>query len=99
MIAGTTPNTVYTATLGSSDAFVAKWDPSKTLIYSTYLNNNRNDTKNTITVDPTRNIYMTNTTNSVNFPISNTLQPTFTKNSNIVTNTFVTKIHPSAASF
>jgi Beta-propeller repeat len=54
---------------GARDAFVTKLNPSGTaLIFSTFLGGADDDAGNSIAVDTSRNIYVTGTTASVNFP-------------------------------
>jgi hypothetical protein len=54
-----------------TDAFVAKFNPNyagtSSLIYSTYLGGNGNDTGNAIAVDSTGNAYVTGSSNSTNW--------------------------------
>jgi hypothetical protein len=88
----------YVATIGSADAFVAKWDVSGNLIYSTYLGGYRDDSGNGIAVDSTGDAYITGTTSSVNFPLANALQSSFGGGSDITTDAFVAKLNPSLSS-
>jgi hypothetical protein len=54
---------------GGNDAFVAKLDPSgSTLVYSTYLGSNTDDTGNGIALDAAGNAYVTGSTASAGFP-------------------------------
>ena len=60
---------------GSSDAFVAKLDPTgSALLYSTYLGGNTYDRANGIAVDSAGNAYVTGDTYSADFPTANPLQ-------------------------
>jgi Bacterial Ig-like domain (group 3)/Beta-propeller repeat len=60
---------------GSTDAFVAKLNPSgSALLYSTYLGGAGYDSGNGIAVDSSGNAYVNGTTNSANFPTMNPLQ-------------------------
>src|SRR5205814_5700916 len=47
----TTPSVLYAATVGGSDAFVAKWDSSGALVYATYLGGYRHDAGTGIALD------------------------------------------------
>jgi hypothetical protein len=75
-VAGTTTSTnfpvraAFQPTLrGSSDAFVAKLDPSGSLlVYSTYLGSNTEDTANGVALDAAGNAYVTGSTASPAFP-------------------------------
>ena len=59
---------------GGYDAFVAKFSPSGTLIYSTYLGGGSDDYGNGIAVDGSGNAYVTGTTSSSDFPTLNPYQ-------------------------
>jgi hypothetical protein len=89
-------NAVYAATVGGSDAFVAKWNPSGTLVYSTYLGGHRDDAANAIAVDSTGNVYVAGNTSSTNFPVVSAVQTTFGGGSDVVTDAFVAKLNASA---
>jgi hypothetical protein len=62
---------------GIFDAFVAKIDPTGTLLYCTYLGGDGEESSNAIAVDGFGNAYVTGRTNSSNFPMVNPLQPIF----------------------
>lgn len=53
---------------GFSDSFVAKFDSSGSIIFSTYLGGNLSDSVSSIFVDSEENIYVTGSTVSSNFP-------------------------------
>jgi hypothetical protein len=91
-------NTITAATVGGSEAFIAKWNTSGTLVYSTYLGGYRDDTANAIVVDNAGNALIAGTTSSVNFPIANSIQSVFAGGSDLVTDAFVTKLNSSASS-
>jgi hypothetical protein len=91
-------NTIAAATVGGSEAFIAKWNTSGTLVYSTYLGSYRDDAANAIAVDNAGNAVIAGTTSSVNFPIANAIQSAFAGGSDLVTDAFVTKLNPSASS-
>jgi uncharacterized protein (TIGR03437 family) len=54
------------------DAFVAKFNSSGTLVFLTYLGGTGADTAISIAVDPSGEIYVGGTTNSVDFPLAGT---------------------------
>ena len=59
----------------SGDAFVTKLSPAgNVLLFSTYLGGSGNDVGNGIAVDPTRNIFVTGATGSIDFPKAAALQ-------------------------
>jgi uncharacterized protein (TIGR03437 family) len=62
---------LYAANLGSGDVFVAKFDPSGNILYSTYLGGRGNDQAVAMSVDATGNVFVTGTTSSADFPVSN----------------------------
>src|SRR6266852_5342013 len=71
-----TKNPLQPALGGSSDAFVAKLDPTgSALVYSTFLGGTMDDVGNGIAVDSSGNAYATGNTLSTNFPTKNPLQP------------------------
>ena len=70
----------YNATFGGGsfygDAFVAKFNSSGSLVFSTYFGGSDNDQSNGIAVDGNGNIYITGQTVSSNFPTKNSYQTT-----------------------
>ncbi len=54
----------------SGDAFVAKFSPSGTLLYLTYLGGRQDDGASSIAVDSLGNAYITGVTNSPDFPVT-----------------------------
>lgn len=64
---------------GETDAFVAKFNASGFLVYSTYLGGNRSDQGTGIAIDSNGNCYVTGFTDSANFPIKNAFQSIYTK--------------------
>jgi Beta-propeller repeat len=91
-------NTITTATVGGSEAFIAKWSASGALVYSTYFGGYRDDTSNAIAVDDAGNAVIAGTTSSLNFPIANPVQSVFAGGSDLVTDAFAAKLDPSASS-
>jgi uncharacterized protein (TIGR03437 family) len=61
-----------TANAASGDAFVAKFSPSGTLLYLTYLGGSADDTAMALAVDAAGNAYVTGFTTSTNFPTAGT---------------------------
>jgi uncharacterized repeat protein (TIGR01451 family) len=53
---------------GGKDAFVTKFSPTGTLVYSTYLGGTADDLGNAIAVDPDGNAYVAGETSSLDFP-------------------------------
>jgi hypothetical protein len=76
---------------GQGDAFVAKFAPDGTPLYSTYLGGSYFDYATEIAVDSQGNAYVTGKTGSVNFPTVNALQPAYGG----AWDAFVTKINPT----
>ncbi len=54
----------------TGDAFVAKFDATGTLVFSTYLGGSKDDAGFSIALDPSNNIYVAGATLSTNFPVS-----------------------------
>ncbi len=65
-----TQSAVQTAAGGSNDVFVAKFSPTGTLLFSTYLGGSQNDDPAAIRVHSDGTIYVAGTTNSPDFPTS-----------------------------
>lgn len=61
-----------TAAYQQGDAFVAKFSPSGSLIYLSYLGGSADDTASAVAVDSAGNAYVTGCTTSTNFPIAGT---------------------------
>ena len=60
------------------DAFVAKFDPTGKLVWSTYLGGTKDDVGTAVTVDSSGNVYIAGATVSSNFPgVSSGFQSTF----------------------
>ena len=76
---------------GSTDIFVTKLNNTiPGLIYSTYLGGSSSDAGNDIVVDVSGNVYVTGTTDSIDFP---TTAGTFDRTHNGSTDIFVTKLN------
>ncbi len=73
-----TANAVQSGTLGQTNAFVTKFDPTgQTILYSTYLGGSQVDTLQGIAVDSNGNLVGTGQTTSPDFPLVNAAQLTF----------------------
>lgn len=68
-------NALQPAKNGQFNAFVAKLDPTGSLLYSTHLGGSLGDYGSSITVDSSGNIYVAGVATSSNFPMVNALQP------------------------
>src|SRR5262249_11930558 len=83
---------VYAAVSAGTDAFAAKLNAAgSALVYSMYLGGTQADIGYDIAVDAGGGAWITGSTGSINFPVSNAIQPT----SGGVTDVFVAKINPS----
>lgn len=81
---------------GSYDAFVAKFNSSGILLFSTFLGGSAQNWGNAIAVGPLGNIYIAGATSSIDFPLLNPLQAVITTNQ---FDTFVTVINPTGSNF
>ena len=92
--------------LKTGDGFVAKFDPTGKLIYSTYLGGSGDDAVMGLAVDSTGAAYVTGFTSSSNFPVSsNAAQKTFSGPATVTGergfvwgDAFVAKLAPSGSS-
>lgn len=73
-----TINTLQSSNGGLQDIYIAKLNPQGGLIYLTYLGGSGNESAKGkfIAVDSLENIYITGHTNSLNFPVKDSLQTT-----------------------
>ncbi|HEX5269305.1 MAG TPA: SBBP repeat-containing protein, partial [Gemmataceae bacterium] len=76
---------------GDGSAFVAKFDPSGALVYSTYLGGRHETTGHAIAVDRQGDAYVTGLTDTPDFPTVNAFQ----LSQRGTANAFVTKLGPS----
>jgi len=80
---------------GGSDAFLTKFTPgSSALLFSTYLGGSSNDKALAMVVDSGGSIYLTGTTQSPNFPVTNNAYQSTLRGTS---NAFVTKVAPGAS--
>src|SRR5262249_46905062 len=70
-----TSNPLQASAGGNGDAFIAKFDPSGNLIYSTYVGGSGGEDGFGIAIDSSGNAYVTGDTSSTNFPTVKALQP------------------------
>jgi hypothetical protein len=84
--------TIYSATVGGSDAFVAKWNASGSLVYATYLGGYRDDAAYAIAADSSGGVYVAGVTSSANFPIVNPVQGSFGGGPDTSTDAFAAKL-------
>jgi hypothetical protein len=89
-----TLNAYQPTSAGQGDAFVAKFGPDGTLIYSTYLGGNYVDYALAIAVDEQGSAYVTGWTGSSDFPVVNAYQPSYQGG----WDAFVTKLAPDGQS-
>ncbi len=87
---------------GFCDAFVSKIDPSGTaLIYSTYLGGDGADVANGIAVDGEGAVYLTGSTDSFAFPVTNPVQDYWVEDYNLdgapLPDAFITKLSPDGS--
>jgi uncharacterized protein (TIGR03437 family) len=69
-------NPLQNSIRGPSDGFVAKINSSgSALLYSTYIGGTGTDNANGLAVDADGNLYLTGTTDSIDFPVVNAFQP------------------------
>ncbi len=86
-----TSNAYQTSNRGQQNAFVAKLNPSGSLLYSTYLGGNGNDSAAGIAIDSAGSAYITGGTTSTNFPAVAPLQAA----SGGQQDAFIAKLNPS----
>ncbi len=95
-----TKNPLQASLNGSSDAFVAKIDTTKSgdasLVYSTYLGGSKFDSGSGIAVDAAGNVYVTGQTASTDFPTKNPFQGTLGASGGS-SNAFVAKLNSSGS--
>ena len=95
----TTQGAYQTTNHGGKDAFVAELNPTgngpSDLVYSTYLGGSGFDQANGIGIDLLGNVYVTGSTDSTDFPVSNAFQSTCKYcDKNFTPDAFVTALNP-----
>ena len=60
----------YVAVTGTNDVFVTKLDSAGNVVYSTYFGGSADDIATAMTVDGAGNVYVTGTTTSLDFPVT-----------------------------
>jgi hypothetical protein len=88
----TTPGAYQTANAGGNDAYIAKFDSTGNLVYSTYIGGIGADSGRNTAVDSTGNIYISGYTASLNFPTTAGAYQTANAGGN---DAFVTKFNSS----
>jgi hypothetical protein len=86
---------------GCQNVFIAKFSPTGTLVYSTYLGgsqNNGSDSPSRIVVDSTGAVYVAGLTASPDFPTTaNALQPAMPANTSLGGTAFVSKLNAAGS--
>ncbi|MFY9607868.1 MAG: SBBP repeat-containing protein [Blastocatellia bacterium] len=90
-IARLDPSTVYAGAFEDIDAFVMKFDPAGSLVYSTYLGGAGSDRGAGIGVDAAGNAYVAGRTFSDRFPVKDAVKPEKFNNPS-ASSIFVTKL-------
>ena len=80
---------------GKLDAFIAKFNGSGDLLWTSYLGGTENEVGRSIAVDTVGNAYIVGTTSSENFPTRNATTPEFRG----IWDAFLTKISPDGQQF
>jgi len=74
-------NPIQSTLKGSQNAFIAEFNSSGTLIFSTYFGGTGRDSAGGLALDGSGNAYIAGTTSSTDFPTLNPLEPSLTSNS------------------
>jgi photosystem II stability/assembly factor-like uncharacterized protein len=90
-----TPSIVYAGSNSGADAFVAKFNPAGSLLYSTYVGGNESEIGNGIAVDASGNAYIAGMTSSLNFPTLNPFQSSIKDTSDA----FIAKLNSGGSAF
>src|ERR1022692_530463 len=95
-----TPGALQTkiGSVGTSDAFVAKFAPDGTLLWSTFLGGSGDDWATGVAVDAAGNVLVTGWTRSVDFPVYHAAQPTLNSGVSAARfDAFVAKLDPAGS--
>jgi uncharacterized protein (TIGR03437 family) len=95
-----TPGALQTkiGTVGTSDAFVAKFAPDGALLWSTYLGGCCDDWATGVAVDAAGNVLVTGWTRSANFPVLHAVQGTLNNGASPARyDAFVAKLDPTGS--
>ena len=86
---------------GSSDYFIAKFDPSQTglnsLVYLTFIGGGGDEEGGEIALDPSGNVAIAGTTTSPDYPVTDTSTLTSSANGTPVNDAAITEIDPTGA--
>ncbi len=82
---------------GTCDAFVAKFGPDGTMLWSTFLGGILDDWATGIAVDSAGNVLVTGWTRSANFPLVNSIQGTLDNGASDDYDAFVAKLDPTGS--
>lgn len=80
---------------GNSDGFIVKLAPAGSVIYSTYIGGNGDESVNGIALDNSGYAFITGPTSSSNFPVTGALQPVLRG----FQNAFIGKLKPDGSAF
>lgn len=86
-------NTSSSTSRGNYDVFVAKFNATGSLLFSTLLGGSNSDLATSIALDKSDNIYITGFTASANFPTKNAYNSTFSGSNDL----FVTKLNATGS--
>ncbi|HEX8265317.1 MAG TPA: FG-GAP-like repeat-containing protein [Pyrinomonadaceae bacterium] len=87
-------NPIQANNAGGQDVFVSKINANgSALVYSTYLGGSTTDSGSSIALDSDKNVYLTGSTVSANYPVQNALQLTCASCASFQNDAFLTKIN------
>jgi uncharacterized protein (TIGR03437 family) len=92
-----TPGAAQTQFGGTCDAFVSKFGPDGTLLWSTFLGGILDDWATGVAVDGAGNVWVTGWTRSANFPLVNPIQGTLDNGASDDYDAFVAKLDPTGS--
>lgn len=85
-------NALYPTLGGNADAYLAKLDPSGTILFATYIGGSGFDAARAVQVDAMDNVYVSGQSTSTNFPALG--GPDLTKNGNSLSDAFIAQFDP-----